>query len=302
MLQDGLGEESEFAQAHPLLNFVWFLFVLGITMFAMHPAFLAVSFVASWIYSVMLRGKKAVKFNCFLVVFTLVVMTLLNTLNVHNGVTVLFYLNGNRITLEAAAYGAAASVMLSAMIIWFSCFNVIMKSDKIVYLFGRIAPVLALTISMIFRFIPLLQNRFAEITAGQRCMGRTINGKSLLKTARQLAKEVSILIAWSLEASIESSDSMEARGYGLKGRTSFHLYKLSRRDGLLLAAALPAGVLAAIGCAAGLMTIYYYPKIILPMLSVWQLACLAVYIILLLLPILLDLGGVRKWRLLSSEM
>lgn len=302
MLHDGLGEESEFAQAHPLLNFAWFILVLGITMFAMHPIFLAVSFVASWVYSIILRGRKAVKFNCFLVIFALVIMTLLNTLNVHNGVTVLFYLNGNRITLEAIVFGAASAVMLSSMIIWFSCFNVVMKSDKIVYLFGRVAPVIALTISMIFRFIPLLQSRFAEITAGQRCMGRTLTGKSLIRTARQLAKEVSILIAWSLEASIESSDSMEARGYGLKGRTSFHLYKLCRRDKLLLAATLLAGGLAVAGCAAGLMTIYYYPKIILPVLSSGQLGCLVAYICLLILPVWLDLSGVKKWRLLNSEM
>ena len=33
---------------------------------------------------------------------------------------------------------------------------------------------------------------------------------------------------------IATSDSMEARGYGLKGRTSFHTFRFTRQDGALL--------------------------------------------------------------------
>ena len=84
---------------------------------------------------------------------------------------------------------------------------------------------LGLTLSMIFRFIPLLKARFREISMGQRCMGRHVTGGFMAKL-RQVTKEVSILISWSLEAAIETSDSMEARGYGLPGRTSFHLFKM----------------------------------------------------------------------------
>ena len=140
-LRDGLGESAAFYRSHPLLNFSWFAFVIGVTMFSMHPAFLLASFGMAWVYSLLLRGKKAVKLNLLVLMPVIVLMTLFNTLNVHNGVTVLFYLNDNRITLEAITYGLAAAVMLSSVMIWFSCFNVIVTADKFIYLFGRVAPV-----------------------------------------------------------------------------------------------------------------------------------------------------------------
>ena len=227
-------------------------------------------------------------------------MAVVNTLFTHNGATVLFYLNGGRITLEAFLYGLAAAAMISAVIIWFSCFNVVMTSDKFIYLFGKAAPVLGLTLSMVFRFLPLLKTRYQEISMGQKCMGRH-GQKGLLARARQTVKEVSILISWSLEASIETSDSMEARGYGLPGRTSFHLFRFTHRDKNLLLALLAAGLPAAAGCMAGLTSIYYYPKIALS----WEplkFAVLASYIILLLLPAVIDLSGEKKWQAYKSEI
>lgn len=69
-----------------------------------------------------------------------------NTLFTHNGRTVLFYINGLRITLEAFCYGLAAAAMLSAIVIWFMSFNLVMSADKLIYLFGKAAPVLGLTL------------------------------------------------------------------------------------------------------------------------------------------------------------
>ena len=57
MFRNGLGENAEFYRYHPIVNFVYFALVIGITMFSMSPYFLAVTFGFSWIYSVLLRGK-----------------------------------------------------------------------------------------------------------------------------------------------------------------------------------------------------------------------------------------------------
>ncbi|MGM9613543.1 MAG: energy-coupling factor transporter transmembrane component T, partial [Butyricicoccus sp.] len=198
-------------------------------------------------------------------------------------------------TLEAIIYGLASAVMLTSVIIWFRCFGVVVTADKFIYLFGRVAPVLALTLSMILRYIPLLKNRFLEISAAQRCMGRGLKGTSWIARARQFGKELSILIAWSLEASIESADSMEARGYGLHGRTSFHLFRFAGRERWLLAAMLVLGGVTAAACAMGETSIYYYPALVLPPFSAVQAAVLAAYLILMLLPVILDLRGIQEW-------
>jgi len=290
----GLGESAAFYRSHPLLNFVYFAVIVGVTMFSNHPAFLGCSFVMAWVYSILLKGVKAIRFNLMILLPIMVLTVLLNTLNVHNGVTVLFYLNNNRITLEAIVYGCATAFMLSSVMIWFTCFSAIVTADKFIYLFGRAAPVIALTLSMILRFIPLLKNRFKEVSAAQRCMGR--GGKGLIARIRQFGKEVSILIAWSLEASIESSDSMEARGYGLRGRTSFHLFKFAGRERLLLLVMLFLGALSIAACALGYTNIYYYPVITLPAITLQQVIGLAAFVGLMFTAVAIDIRGMQQWN------
>ncbi len=297
MFQEGLREQAEFYSYHPIVNLCYFVFVIGVAMFSTHPVFLGLILTAGFLYSALLKGEKAWKNNIILVLSVLLVMTVINGLFTHNGITVLFYLNGNRVTLEALAFGAASALLLCGVIIWFSCFQVIMSSDKFIYLFGRIVPVLALTLSMVFRFIPLFQARFVEIHNGQRCMGR--GGGPWYLRVRQFFKEVSILIAWSLEASIESADSMEARGYGLKGRTSFHLYHFSRRDGAALGVIMILGALAVSGCVLGKTSIYYYPGIWIKPMDLGFIVTLLSYLVLLLLPVAIDIKGERKWKQLN---
>lgn len=295
MFKDGLGEGSTFAGCHPAVNLIFFLFTIGITMFSMSPVFLAATLVFSWLYSILLNGKKAIKSNLLFTLPIVVIMAVINTLFTHNGATVLFYVNNSRITLEALLYGLAAAVLLSSIIVWFSCFNVVMTSDKLIFIFGKAAPVLGLTLSMIFRFIPLLKARFREISMGQRCMGRHVTGGFMAKL-RQVTKEVSILISWSLEAAIETSDSMEARGYGLPGRTSFHLFKMTPTDKVLLTGISISGMIAAVGCALGKTSIYYYPKVVLGQWDIMTVITFAAYIALLAVPVIADILGEIKWQ------
>ena len=298
MMSKGLGEKSYFANCHPTVNLIYYVFVIGVTMFSTEPFFLAATLLFSWVYSLLLRGKKAIKTNLLFTVPLLIVMALVNTAFTHNGATVLFYLNGQRITLEALVYGFASAALLVSVIIWFTCFNVTMTSEKLVYIFGRATPVLGLTLSMVFRFIPLLKKRFREISMGQRCMGRHVEG-SLMTRVRQIGKEVSILVSWSLEASIETADSMEARGYGLPGRTSFHLYKIKREDWLLMAWTIFCGGVAMIGCAMGKTCTYYFPKISIQPWDLGTAVIMTAYIALLVTPILLDIVEEKRWQSLK---
>ncbi len=66
----------------------------------------------------------------------------------------LFYLKTGPVTLEAIVYGLVLASMLFISILWFSCYNKVMTTDKFVYLFGRVIPALSLVLSMVFRFVP----------------------------------------------------------------------------------------------------------------------------------------------------
>lgn len=298
----GLGEDSNFASFHPIVTFVYYCAVILIAMFSMSPVFLALTFFSGFGYSVILGGKKAVRSHLMFAIPVLLLTMLINPLSNHRGATVLFYLNDNAITMEAILYGLASATMLVGVVMWLSCFNKTMTSDKIIYLFGRVIPVIALLLSMCFRFIPLLKARFREIHDGQKCMGRQFGKWEIIKKGRLLAKEISILIAWSLEAAIETSDSMEARGYGLHGRTAFHIFKFAKRDRNLLALILLLSVSVLTGCLLGVNNIYYYPAI--EYTTSWQLTLpfAASYSVLLLLPIIIDIKGEQRWRKLNLEM
>lgn len=70
----------------------------------------------------------------------------------------LFYLKTGPVTLEAIVYGLVLASMLFISILWFSCYNKVMTTDKFVYLFGRVIPALSLVLSMVFRFVPRFGN------------------------------------------------------------------------------------------------------------------------------------------------
>lgn len=294
--------ENNFATFHPLVIFCYYTVVVLIVMFSIHPLFLLLSFSIGFYYSVRLGGKRAIRYNIMFFVPILILMAIINPLFNHRGVTVLFYVNDNAITAEAILYGIASASMLVSAIMWFSCFNQTMTSDKIIYLFGRIIPSISLVLSMCFRFIPLLQNRYREIHEGQKCMGRDMGTMGIMARLRQLAKEVSILIAWSLEASIETSDSMEARGYGLRGRTSFHMYRFTKRDGWAITIILLLAITIFVMCMLGVNEMYYYPVLSYQGSTKMLIVTSILYCILLLFPVVLDIEGERKWKKLFLEM
>ena len=265
-------------------------------MFSTDPYFVLVTLIFAWAYSFMLKGKKSLRQNFLLTIPILIIMTAVNTIFVHNGATILFYISDLRITLEALLFGLVSAMILSSVIIWFSCFSVIMTSDKLIYIFGKARPVMGLTLSMVFRFIPLLRERFNEIRLGQKAMGRE-EEQHFFGKVRQFVKELSILISWSLESSIETADSMEARGYGLKGRTSFHLFRLMDRDKLMMAIFIACGAVLLAALIMGLTDIYYYPMIVLDKWSPIKVISFIVYASMLVIPVVMDLDIKKKWQL-----
>ena len=303
MFENGVGKDSEFSRFNPLVNFIYFLLVIIMAIFANRPEYIGAALIMSAVMTLRLKGYKGAKGDIKLCMFMSIFMVLINGFFTHNGMTILFYLGENPITLEAFAFGLAAALMLCVMVLWFACLGVVLTGEKFVYLFGRAMPVLSLTISMIFRFIPLLKNRYKEIHDGQRCMGRGMdNLPGPFAKIRQLSLEISILVSWSLETSIETSDSMEARGYGLKGRTSFYLFTFKRRDFLMLVLIIGLAILPIITLINGDSSVLYYPEVDIPPMTALAKGALISYIALMLVPLAVDAVGEVRWKRSSLKM
>ena len=119
-----------FSTYHPVINFIYFVIVIGLSMFFMHPVFLVISLICSMAYGIYLKGKKAMKVFFFAMLPSCLLMAIINPLFSHAGATMLFYMkDGNPVTLESILYGIGAGVMLAGVVSWFSVFNVVMTSD-----------------------------------------------------------------------------------------------------------------------------------------------------------------------------
>ena len=291
-----------FSTYHPIINFGFFCCVIGIGIFLMHPVFLAIGMSAALIYSLMTGGRGSLKFClCFLLPM-IILISVINPLVNHHGMTILFYTKNSYITLEALIYGIASGVMLASVLLWFSCCNKIMTTDKFIYLFGRVIPALSLILSMVMRFVPNYKMQLAKISDAQKCIGRDALSGSMAKKARHGSKIISVMFTWALENAVDTADSMRSRGYGIKGRTTFSIYHFDRRDAFAGVFIFASAAVVLIGAAFGRCSIEFYPYIAAADIDVFSLIVYIAYFMMCYFPIAAEVKEALTWRFLQSKI
>lgn len=293
---------NEFAKYHPLINFIYFTAVIVFSMIFVHPICLVTSLLCSVMYSIILNGKKALKFIAMLLPLMLI-SALINPAFNHEGVTVIAYLpSGNPLTLESILYGIVAASMVATVICWFSCFNKIMTSDKFIYLFGRIIPSLSLILSMTFRFVPKFKEQIQEVSNAQKSMGRDTSEGSVFARVKNSIRILSAVITWSLENAIDTSDSMKSRGYGLTGRTAYSNYVFDKRDVTALIYLAVTIIYFLIGALLGKIHYRYFPSMRGTYMSFYSTSIFISYIMICIMPIIIEIWEEFKWRKLKSKI
>lgn len=293
--------KDAFSQMHPIVNFIFFAFVIGFSMFIMNPACLLISLVCALFNVLYLNGKKAVRLSVLYLLPTIIIIAIVNPVFNHDGVTMLAYFPwDNPLTLESIIYGIATAVLLSSIVLWFSCFNEVMTSDKFIYLFGRIIPSLSLVLSMALRFVPRFIFQFNVIRNSQKCIGRDISDGKLLQRLKNAAKIISIMIFWALENAIETADSMKSRGHGLKGRTAFSIYRFSKRDAAVLSIIIISGIILIIMSVLDVAKFRYFPSVKGNVISAPAIIYYALYFSLMIMPLAINVWEGIKWKRLRS--
>ncbi len=286
-----------FGEYHPSVNFLYFVLVFCFAMFFLHPVCLVLSFSSAFFYSLFLNGKKALFFNLAYMLPLMLVTALLNPVFNHAGGTILFYFaNGKPVTAEAAFFGLAAGTMLGAVLVWFSCYNRVLSSDKFIYLFSRIIPRLSLIISMILGFVPKFKKQLTLVTAGQKGLGNNITAGNWKKRLKNGAAIFSILLTWAFENSVETADAMKSKGYGLAGSSSFSIFSFSRRDALVLTSLLFMAIYVVIGAANGVLHVIYFPSFYMAAADAYGISVFVVYGALCFLPLIVEGWEVIKWQ------
>lgn len=282
---------------NPIAVTAYFFAVIFITMFSMNPAVVTLSLFGSIVLSVTLRSVKSAKTHLWLVVFFLV-MTLLNPLFNHNGMTVLFFFNGRAFTLEALFYGAAAAGVIIAVLYWFFSYTKIMTSEKLLYLFGKISPKLSLILSMSIRFVSLFSDHLKKTENAQKALGLYKND-NIIDTVKGKARVFSITVTWALESGIVTAESMEARGYGAKRRTYFSVFKFQTEDAMLTALSI---ALAALTAAGGYFTDFsYYPSVSYTVSPLSYIGIIS-FGVLVIIPEIIHIKEGIRWKYYMSKI
>ncbi len=292
---------SAFGRLHPVPVLIYFLSVIFITMFSSEPVILAVSLVGGALFCACVQSAKQTRSDIGFYFPLFVLISVTNPLFSHDGVTPLFFMNGNPVTLEAVFYGVDIAAMMIAVLIWCKCFSVVMTTDKTLYLLGGAVPKLSLVLSVSLRYIPLMKKKLRQIKDAQIAMGYYSESGFTAKLMSS-ARIFSALVTWSLENAVSVGASMKARGYGAAKRTNFSLFRFTAADGAFTVAFVLLSAAAFIGMGRGKFNFSFYPRMSDINLSFEGICFYALFAALAFIPFITEVTEAVKWKYLRSKI
>ena len=291
-----------FENFHPAINLIYFVSVIWGTVCFRQPVFLVVSYVCACAYSVKRNGRRAVVFGLCLLPL-IVIFALYYSGYTHFGITVMRQnFIGNNMTLESLLYGLTLGITAAAVVMWMSCVFSVFTADKVVYLFGRISPKLSLFLSIALRTVPRVKAQAKKIGAARSAIGCGMRQGNILRRAVNGLKLFSMLITWLLESMATVSDSMRSRGYSLKGRTAFSIYRFDNRDRSFVIGIFACLTVVLMAVMLGQTDMTFDPRIIMNPITRVSYVFYCGYAVLCLLPMALEIIGQRRFEQLRKNI
>lgn len=291
-----------FESYHPAINLIYFVSTIAAAILFKQPVFLAISYLCAFAYFVKRNGWRAVIFNLCLIPLIVVFALYYSSYN-HFGIMVMRQnFIGNNMTVESLLYGLTLGIIVASVMMWLSCVFSIFTADKVVYLFGRVSPKLSLFLSIILRTIPRLKAQAKKISTARKAVGRGINQGNLLQRLVNAIKIFSMLITWLLESMTTTSDSMRSRGYALKGRTAFSIYRFDNRDRLLVIGLFGCLTVTLMGYLLGQTDIWFDPKIVMNPITTVSCVFYCCYAVLCLLPMTLEMCSEYRFKKMRCRL
>lgn len=289
---------------HPSVGFCFFVLMVVLSLASMQPAFQCLSFVTAVSYAIAISGFGSfLRGNWWLAVL-ITLVTLFNGIFVGRGLTVLFVLNlgfmQTPVTVESLVYGVCMGLMLANVILWFRILGKLSSMRGFIELFTRVSPTVGMMLARITVFIPELVDQARLIGRAQRAFTPADPADPADPGARQTRRGQiaqasalsSHLMEWGMEKSLITANSMVARGYGSRERTSYHRTQLTRRD------LVPLGIILALGLTSLACVIWagmhyqFYPYLT-PLTPWWGYLP---FVLLCLMPMALQLSEELAWQ------
>ncbi len=231
---------------HPLTWALWLLADLVILSMTRNPIYLGltlcwiavISVAIHWAGIAVNPQRLLAPFRFGLVVVPLA--ALINALNVHIGVTVLFVLPralpliGGPITLEALVYGLLNGLILTCIYTAFALVNQVLSVRAMVGLIPRAYYPLAIVVTIALTFAPLTLRQLQAIREAQAIRGHRMQG------IRDWLPLFLPLLLSGLERSLQLAEAMTARGFASTQAQSQH--RVARLGLVLGLASIVAGL------------------------------------------------------------
>ena len=252
---------NPFATYHPAVAFVFLACAIVISMAALQPVFVALSFLGALACSVVCRGARATAGSFVWIVPLWLVVAIANPLFSASGSTEILRIGVRAVYAESLVYGACSGGMLASVFLWFSSYAACMNSANTMALFGNVLPIVSLMVSQVMRLVPQFVARGRGIAAAQDAVSAAAPQTKRQQTAGRL-RIVSVLMGWGMEDGIERSDAMRARGYDCGARrTTYKRYRFGRADASVLAAIVVLAAVAGACAAAVCLRFSFYPTL-----------------------------------------
>lgn len=252
---------NPFATYHPAVAFVFLACAIVISMAALQPVFVALSFLGALACSVVCRGARATAGSFVWIVPLWLVVAIANPLFSASGSTEILRIGVRAVYVESLVYGACSGGMLASVFLWFSSYAACMNSANTMALFGNVLPIVSLMVSQVMRLVPQFVARGRGIAAAQDAVSAAAPQTKRQQTAGRL-RIASVLMGWGMEDGIERSDAMRARGYDCGARrTTYKRYRFGRVDASVLAAIVVLAAIAGACAAAVCLRFSFYPTL-----------------------------------------
>lgn len=221
-----------FYHLHPSVLFIYFLGIFNFTFIYNHPIFMISNLICIILVTLLYTPPKKVLLSIKTALLMSIFIIVINALTNHRGANILFYLFDRPITFEAILYGILSSIMIAIMFITFLIFNVLIDSERFLYLFSGILPKLAFITNMSIRFTQVFQKRAGEILAVSTT--RQADKTKLIDKIKNNVVLLEALVCFSLEEGMHISKALKSKAYGVYKRSSYNSYKFILVDLIMI--------------------------------------------------------------------
>ena len=296
-----MGDRRYFSLLHPVVLLLFCVMAIGVSMSLFHPVYTLLSLFCAMACFGFLRGAgalgRALKGAVILAVGVAVINPLIN----QRGVRVWFYLFDRVITVESALFGLCSGCALAAALLWFGAASALISEDQFLFLFSRFLPGVSLMLAMTMKLVPVTRYKIRCIEAARRGLGGS-DGESARQKLEEGVRTCSILLEWSMEDSIDTADSMRARGFGTGPRSFMRIFSWHRWDAFVAAVLLALSGACIFGMARYGAGFRFFPKLISE--GLWEPGAWIGYgacLLLLTSPLWVEgisrlSGAIRAWK------